>query len=177
MADVTTTTSALPTLPDACPLAIRTPRRASRSVISDPLASDPLTSYPRLASSSAIPLIPMPPIPTKWIRRVRPSTPPAPAPDRRSPSRRRGGQSRGPAEAPRRFGGPRPPSGIVRQPEQPIRERPAGQVRLLDHLRGAGAGQHLGVLPLMVVGRRGQRDEDRRAPRRRQLGDRGRAGA
>ena len=54
-----------------------------RSVTSDGFASEPLTPYPRLVNSSAIPLMPMPPIPTKWIRRVRPSTLRAPAPCRR----------------------------------------------------------------------------------------------
>ena len=42
----------------------------------DRFSSEPLTTYPRLASSSAIPLMPMPPIPMKCTRRVLPSTVP-----------------------------------------------------------------------------------------------------
>ena len=34
-------------------------------VVSERYASDPVTSYPRFASSSAMPLIPIPPTPTK----------------------------------------------------------------------------------------------------------------
>ena len=65
-ADENTTTSASPTLAAACPSCTVTPNVvASRAVTSDRFASDPLTAYPRFASSSAIPLMPMPPMPTK----------------------------------------------------------------------------------------------------------------
>src|SRR5262245_7592618 len=94
-ADETTTTSASPTCPAACPSNTLTLKRCcSRAVTSDPFTSEPLISYPRFASSSAIPLIPMPPMPTKCTRRVRPSicprrgpVTPAPCPPE-SPSRR-----------------------------------------------------------------------------------------
>src|SRR5690348_14375549 len=52
---------------------MRTPQTAaSRAVTSDRRASEPLTANPRFASNSAMPLIPIPPMPTKWIRRVWP---------------------------------------------------------------------------------------------------------
>src|SRR3990172_6682173 len=50
-----------------CPTRTSAPSRSSRSVVSDRRRSDPDTRYPRFRSSSAIPLIPMPPIPTKWM--------------------------------------------------------------------------------------------------------------
>src|SRR5512134_145792 len=43
------------------------PIRSRRSVVSDRRRSEPDTRYPRFRSSSAIPLIPMPPMPTKWM--------------------------------------------------------------------------------------------------------------
>ena len=43
------------------------PRPAILSVTSVSLISEPLTIYPRFKRSSAIPLIPIPPMPTKWI--------------------------------------------------------------------------------------------------------------
>src|SRR5512134_1903099 len=50
-----------------CPVRTTAPSFSSRSVVSDRRRSDPDTRYPRFRSSSAIPLIPMPPIPTKWM--------------------------------------------------------------------------------------------------------------
>ncbi|MNC84683.1 hypothetical protein D3C83_02420 [compost metagenome] len=65
-ADETTTTSALPTWPAACPSNTVMPNfSSSRAVTADRFASDPLTANPRLASSSAMPLMPIPPMPTK----------------------------------------------------------------------------------------------------------------
>ena len=43
-------------------------QRRDRSVMSVRCMSDPLTSYPRFTSSSAMPLIPIPPTPIKWMR-------------------------------------------------------------------------------------------------------------
>ena len=43
------------------------------TVTADRFSSDPLTTYPRFASSSAMPLMPIPPMPTKWTWRVLPS--------------------------------------------------------------------------------------------------------
>ena len=65
-ADENTTTSASPTCSAACPSYTVTPSfDSSRLVAPERFASDPLTTYPRFASSSAIPLMPMPPTPTK----------------------------------------------------------------------------------------------------------------
>src|SRR5688572_10450220 len=72
-AEEMTTTSALPTFAAAWPSNTLMPNfSSSRVVTADRFASEPLTSNPRLASSSAMPLIPMPPMPTKWTRRVVP---------------------------------------------------------------------------------------------------------
>jgi len=71
MAVETTTTSAPSGWPAACPAATRAPRRASRRVISVSRRSEPDTSKPRFRSTSAIPLMPMPPTPTKCTRRAR----------------------------------------------------------------------------------------------------------
>ena len=47
------------------PLAMRAPSLSSRSVMSLRCMSDPVTSYPRFTRSSAMPLMPIPPMPTK----------------------------------------------------------------------------------------------------------------
>src|SRR5712692_2609683 len=49
---------------------MRAPRVAKRRVVSDSATSEPLTWYPRLSNTSAMPLMPMPPMPTKWMRRL-----------------------------------------------------------------------------------------------------------
>ena len=49
----------------AWPSKIVAPRPASRSVMGDRFRSEPETGYPRLSSISAIPLMPIPPIPMK----------------------------------------------------------------------------------------------------------------
>ncbi len=43
------------------------PRVSSRSVILDFLESLPWTRYPNVSSTSAMPDMPMPPMPTKWM--------------------------------------------------------------------------------------------------------------
>ena len=63
-----TTTSAASRFSGACPWEMRPPRPARRRVVSLSDRSDPLTSKPWLISTSAMPLMPMPPIPTKWMR-------------------------------------------------------------------------------------------------------------
>src|SRR5262252_3300148 len=55
------------------------PSVSSRDVTIDFFSSEPLTVYPRFANSSAIPLIPIPPIPTKWTCLVLPSTAASPS--------------------------------------------------------------------------------------------------
>src|SRR6267143_406870 len=64
--EVTTTSTSGPTFSARWPSTILPPSEARRRVISLSLRSDPLTPYPRFRRSSAMPLIPMPPIPTKW---------------------------------------------------------------------------------------------------------------
>ena len=64
-ADEYTTSSTSLTLRASCPCVMRAPSDSSRSVMSVRCISDPLTTYPRLTSSSAMPLIPMPPMPMK----------------------------------------------------------------------------------------------------------------
>ena len=125
--------------------------------------------YPSRSSTSAIALIPLPPTPTQWIAFVRPSTrysaAPAQAPTAderegaidddarrvrpRQTARRRGHALRaGPGHAPAR--------------EMRTAKRVARQLALIDHFGGARARQHLRVLPLVIVGRRRQRHENRR---------------
>ena len=63
--EVTTTSTSSATFSARCPMAMLPPSEASRRVISLSFRSDPLTRYPRFRRSSAMPLIPIPPIPTK----------------------------------------------------------------------------------------------------------------
>ena len=60
-----------------------------------------------------------------------------------------------------------------------IRRASAAPVSLAlqQHLRGARCGQRLGILPLVVVGRGWQRNQNRRLARGRDLGQRRRARA
>ena len=67
-----TTTSAPPTLSAAWPKKTRTPSASRRRVFSFGLRSEPLTSNSRVRRTSARPLMPIPPIPTKWTWRTRP---------------------------------------------------------------------------------------------------------
>ena len=67
IADDVTTTSAPLICSLECPLNTMHPSLSRCSVMDDNFTSDPETLYPRLRSSSAIPLIPMPPIPTKCM--------------------------------------------------------------------------------------------------------------
>jgi hypothetical protein len=66
-AEEITTASAAATFAAACPTTVRTPRAARRLVVELSARSEPLTEKPRLASTSAIPLMPAPPMPTKWM--------------------------------------------------------------------------------------------------------------
>src|SRR5215813_12990447 len=63
----TTTTSASPSAPAEWPMEILAPLSRRRLTLALSEASDPWTVYPRLMSTSAMPLMPMPPMPTKWI--------------------------------------------------------------------------------------------------------------
>src|SRR5262249_26202883 len=69
-AEEITTTSAPCTCTAACPWDTVAPCCCSRLVTSESARSEPLTVYPRFNRTSAIPLMPMPPMPTKWIRCV-----------------------------------------------------------------------------------------------------------
>src|SRR5215471_4477531 len=50
---------------------MRAPSAARRRVTSLSRRSEPDTGYPRLSSTSAIPDMPIPPIPTKWMATLR----------------------------------------------------------------------------------------------------------
>src|SRR5687768_10778404 len=169
-ADETTTTSASPTFAAACPswTATRKPA-ASLRVASDPLRSDPLTSYPRFASSSAIPLMPLPPIPTKCTRRVLPSKCQYPVDDHSGRVR--------PCHAPGRIRHLVPQYFVSCQCTDFRGQPVAGEFPLLDQSRRTLLDQRHGVLSLVIVGRGRQRDQNRRLARRGQLRQRRRAGA
>ena len=62
-----TITSAFPICSFLCPLYICAPSFTSLSVIGPSFKSEPDTLYPRLKRSSAMPLMPIPPMPTKCI--------------------------------------------------------------------------------------------------------------
>ncbi len=62
-----TTTSAPSMFEDACPMNIFAPKDSSLLVVSVSLRSEPPILYPRFIRTSAIPLIPTPPMPTKCI--------------------------------------------------------------------------------------------------------------
>ena len=71
----------------------------------------------------------------------------------------------------------RPPRLVVEQGEDARGQRGPGQLALLEQVRGADGRQRLGVLALVIVGRRRQRHEDRRPADGGDLGQRRRAGA
>ena len=82
----TTSASAAPTQRASCPVFTSSPCRRSRAVASDAIRSEPLTSYPSALNIAAIPLIPMPPIPTKCTRLAPGGKPYPPAARCRGPS-------------------------------------------------------------------------------------------
>src|SRR5580765_3302159 len=171
-ADDTTTTSASPTLPASCPCATRMPSVSSRPVTEDVFSSDPLTVYPRLASSSAMPLMPMPPIPMKWTRRVLPST--ANQFQRAIDNHRRRIR---PRERSRCARHPLPRRLVAGKRQNRFRQHRSRRVLLQQHRGGAFRRQGFRVLPLVVVGRGRQRNQNRRPSRRGHLRDRRRARA
>src|ERR1043165_9259924 len=46
---------------------MRPPNSSSLRVVSDACKSDPLTLYPSVSNTSAMPLMPAPPMPTRWM--------------------------------------------------------------------------------------------------------------
>ena len=62
-----TTASALPIWLALCPINISAPNAFNRCVDELSDKSEPLTRYPKFNNTSAMPLIPAPPIPTKWM--------------------------------------------------------------------------------------------------------------
>ena len=64
-AELVTTTSLAAAFVAACPSKIRAPIVSSRSVTALRFKSEPETEYPIVSRISAIPLIPIPPIPMK----------------------------------------------------------------------------------------------------------------
>src|SRR4051812_7282889 len=185
-ADDTTTTSAPPTWLAVCPYSTCTPSVVSRSVTAERFSSEPETICPRLTSSSAIPLMPIPPTPMKCTRRVFPNTA-VRCPHLAAAACSTGcqlqrpidDQSRGvrPCKRPCGAGHLRAPWHIGDERAQARGQRLSGGVRLQQHLRGAGRCQRLGVLALVIVGRGRQRNENRRLPGRRELRQRRRPGA
>ena len=180
-ADDTTTTSASPTCAASCPSSTRTPSVASRSVTARSLlvraadrvpeigeqlgdaahadAADPDEVHaPRLAEHRPSRRTP----PDVRRHACRPaSVPPAIASARSTITPRR---VRPRQRARRRAPSARRRAAVAGQRQD--RARPArspGQLALRQHLGGARRGQRLGVLPLVVVGRRRQRNQDRRA--------------
>ena len=152
-----------------------------------------------------MPLIPIPPIPMKCTCRVLPNTvrfrpgssstfrsagsnaAPAPAFSRSvrlQPDRCH--QLHRPVHDHARGVGPRKRTGGCSHPlasrpvpgeaHNPLRQHGAGQVALQQQIRRAACHERLGVLPLVIVGRRRQRNQNRRLPGRRDLGQRRRAG-
>ena len=67
IAELVTTTSAPVMFSARCPSKVMAPRFERRSVTLERFRSDPDTLNPRVSSTSAMPLIPIPPMPTKWI--------------------------------------------------------------------------------------------------------------
>ena len=63
----TTTTCAAPRLAASWPIATGIPASRRRSTLADSAMSLPCTEYPRVCSTSAMPDMPMPPMPTKWM--------------------------------------------------------------------------------------------------------------
>ena len=172
-------------VPARAPGRTRAPSDSRCAVTADRLHVRSAHRSPARSRISASGLIPLPPTPTKCtarrvrpeqraapserrVARRRPPRPPPAQPDRQSPSRR-------PARAaahrrhPRRAASPR----AQHRAGEPL----ASELALFDHLRAAGRASTSRVLPLVVVGRRRQRDEHRGSSRRRQLGQRAGPGA
>src|ERR1044072_3328752 len=116
-----------------------------------------------LSSTSARPLMPLPPMPMKWIRCVRPykllslldgllggRAPGIALGPRHERARepRRGGGGRGPTGVRRRAG---PGRWVGERVRDLVREALAGESGVLDHAGGAAVGEVRGVHPLMVV--------------------------
>ena len=66
-ADDTTTTPQSPRLLARWPIATLMPSPRRRSMLAFSARSEPCTRWPRLCRTSAMPLMPMPPMPTKWM--------------------------------------------------------------------------------------------------------------
>src|SRR5437870_2278214 len=69
MAVDTTTSAPAGTLPASCPITGSIPAARSSSQYADSERSDPVTDAPSACATRARPLIPAPPIPTKWSSR------------------------------------------------------------------------------------------------------------
>ena len=120
-----------------------------------------------------MPLIPIPPMPTKWMRRVRPSITLRPLGPARGRARRSPAAASGCASSCAAATSPPRLAASARERRDAVRRAVAGQLALLDQLRRPGRDEDLGIDPLVIVGRGRQRNEDRRPGRRGQLGDRG----
>ena len=70
-----TTTAASPRLAASWPTKTSIPRLRSRSTEAPSARSEPCTEYPRLCMTSAMPDMPIPPMPTKWIVPISVPTP------------------------------------------------------------------------------------------------------
>src|SRR6266571_2371669 len=173
-AEETTTTSQSPFVSARCPFVTVPPRRRSRCTVGPSSRSEPVTRYPRLIRTSAMPLMPIPPMPTKCRRRVlRSITMARPPPAaRRAPSLTAscdqlldhvGDPGRG-VRARQGGGGTlhrHHPGRVVAQRQQRSRQRRPREIALLDQDRRPGVGERAGVQALMVVGGGRERHQDR----------------
>src|SRR5512141_278019 len=173
--ETTTTWPSSGTFEAECPVRTTAPSRSSRSVVSERRRSDPDTRYPRFRRSSAIPLIPIPPIPTKWMGSpflyIRSDPLPGSVPGQ--PQRR----------ADRLYGRPGPGEGNRRRsralPRDPIaaevpQRRPERLLRRLAFRQprtGAGSAEFPRVPHLVIVRSERVRNEHARAPEERGLRD------
>ena len=182
IADETTTTSASPTFAASWPMPTRTPSVASRSVTSDRRASDPLTRVAEIRQQFGD---------AAHADAADPDEVHAPRASEPRHQRRLPFAAARPARArDRRCARPRPAARTVASP-RPSRasrcaigeqvagdRRPAARpVRSRSSISTAAPAldEHLGVLALVIVGRRRKRHEHRRPARRRQLRQRRRA--
>src|SRR5512140_130924 len=173
--ETTTTCPSAGTFEAECPVRTIAPSASSRSVVSERRRSDPDTRYPRFRSSSAIPLIPIPPIPTKWMGRpfLYILRPPLPGNVPGQPQRRadRLDGRAGPGEGNRRRSRALPRDPITAEVPQRRPERLLRRLTFRQPHSGAGGAELPRVPRLVVVRRERIRDEHARAPEERRLRD------
>src|SRR5512139_1913042 len=167
--ETTTTWPSAGTFPSPCDRWTVAPIRSRRSVVSDRRRSEPDTRYPRFNSSSAMPLIPIPPMPTKWmgspflyIARL-PREP-------EGPEDRIGGRLRA-GEGQRRRSGPLPRVPVAPERPQGVPDRLLGRLPFRQPRPRPGGAELLRVAGLVTVRGIGVRDQDARPAEQRRLRD------